>query len=63
MTSYYVQDYYYYADNYNYTDYYLEKYELNKQVSLFAGIGYILFAGITLTLYSRLLTVIVAIDE
>jgi hypothetical protein len=55
---YYHQDYYYYADNYNYTENYLENYGLTQRTALFTGIVYILFAGITLALYLRLLTVI-----
>jgi hypothetical protein len=50
-------DTYYYADNYNYTEQYLLEYELTQQTSTITGIGYCLFAGVTLALYSRLLTV------
>ena len=62
-TYYYHQDNYYYADNYNYTENYLEQYGLTQRIALFAGIVYILFPGITLALYSRLLTVIGIVVE
>jgi hypothetical protein len=48
---------YYYGDHYNYTAQYLLEYGLNQQTSTITGIGYCLFAGVTLMLYSRLLTV------
>lgn len=63
MNSSYIQDYYYYADNYNYTEYYVDKYGLTQRTALFTGIGYILFAGITLALYLRLLTVIICMNK
>jgi hypothetical protein len=52
-----VTNYYYYVDNYNYSARYMYEYGLSKQVAIDTGIGYILFAGITLALYLRLLTV------
>ncbi len=48
---------YYYADNYNYTEQYILEYGLNQQTSTITGIGYCLFTGVTLMLYTRLLTV------
>lgn len=50
-------DAYYYADNYNYTEYYMQLTGLNQSAALFVGIGYLLFAAISLLFYSRLLTV------
>ncbi len=50
-------DPYYYADNYNYTEQYMLEYGFNKQTSTITGIGYCLFAGVTLMLYTRLLMV------
>jgi hypothetical protein len=53
----YEVDSYYYGDNYNYTEQYLLDYGLTQQTSTITGIGYCLFAGVTLVLYSRLLMV------
>jgi hypothetical protein len=50
-------DLYYYADNNNYTETYLEETGLTQRVALCMGIFYCIFAGITLIIYSRLLTV------
>jgi hypothetical protein len=53
----YELDSYYYGDNYNYTEQYLLEFGLNQQTSTITGIGYCLFAGVTLMLYTRLLMV------
>lgn len=50
-------DYYYYGDNNNYTETYIHDYGLNQQTALQGGIGFCLFAGISLMLYLRLLFV------
>ncbi len=50
-------DPYYYADHYNYTEKYTLEYGLYQQTSTITGIGYCLFAGVTLMLYTRLLMV------
>ncbi len=53
----YYSSLYYYADHYNYTEQYMLEYGLNQQTSTFTGIGYCLFTGVTLALYTRLLMV------
>jgi len=53
----YEVDSYYYGDNYNYTEQYILEFGLNQQTSTITGIGYCLFSGVTLMLYTRLLTV------
>jgi hypothetical protein len=53
-----TQDIYYYADNYNYTDDYRQKYVLSQQLSCITGICYIAFSTVSLVLYLRLITVI-----
>jgi hypothetical protein len=56
-SSYYAQDIYYYADNYNYTEEYLQEIGFNREMTMLVGIGYCLFAGISLLFYLRLMIV------